>query len=494
MSDAENMDQEEIEQVEEEAEAMEGDEEQVEAEDTEMNGEETEAATEETPAEETKDDAKDAKKKKTQAVFFLPAIHEFKADMTRYQLSRSVVMSPIQLEDLSESQLAECLHATTSMQMGYRRAPDTGAYSGYLQMVFSTEDEAIQTAQILENFREGVTVKHSAQPSQKEPINYADLNAAKEQGGETHYKADFAVTIPDLADEATEADLQAIFPSARLVYIPADRLKDEPAVKTEEAEPAAEATEEAAETEENGETKTEAKEEATNGDAEKKTEEKEKKPDRRVKSKRYAYICFTTAEDVSAVVNTEVEIHGKEYKVFKLEALPPVDAVIRSIDAERLNNLMGPLSMDKKTRIYNLRRHAMHYIRTNYLSEKKMANLQKRMDLLTRVTRTDTGMFGRGRGRGGPGGPGAKRRGGQGGFATPNKRPRQDSYGYSPRGMSPRGRGGYGGYGGGYDDWGYDGGYGYGGGYGGGYDNFRGGRGNRGQGPRGGRGGRGNRW
>ena len=71
------------------------------------------------------------------------------------------------------------------------------------------------------------------------------------------------------------------------------------------------------------------------------------------------------------------------------------------------------------------------------------------MDLLTTFTRQDQrGGRGGWRGRGGPQG-GFKRRGGPHGGnwnGTPNKRPRQDyGGGFSPRGMSPRGRGGYGG-------------------------------------------------
>ena len=62
-----------------------------------------------------------------------PCIGMFFADMTRYQLSRSVVMSPVRLEDLNEKQLASCLHATTSMQMGYRRGLEAGDYTGFVQ-------------------------------------------------------------------------------------------------------------------------------------------------------------------------------------------------------------------------------------------------------------------------------------------------------------------------------------------------------------------------
>ena len=180
----------------------------------------------------------------------------------------------------------------------------------------------------------------------------------------------------------TEDDLLAVFPNAQLVYIPADHAT--PTEETpEETAPAEESTEVKEEADEAAEVKEEAEENAEEKNGEEETteakteEKKEPKKQLRIKSKRYAYVCFATTDEVTAVAGTEIEINDHEYKVFKLEVLPPVDAVIRAIDAERLGNLSGPLNSDKKARLYNLRRQAMHYIRTEYLSEKKMQNLQK---------------------------------------------------------------------------------------------------------------------
>jgi len=467
-------------EVEEETEAMD-------AEDgTVVNGKDEEAS-----KEEIKEDAKDTKKRNKPAVFFMPAIHEFKSDMTRYQLSRSVVIGPIELKELNKKALSTTLRSTNTIQMGYHRVA-SGDYMGYMQMVFSTEEEAADAVVKLQKmYKEPVTVKHCVQGSHKEPIKYEDVNIAKEYAAESHFKPDNAVAIPDLAEEVTEEDLSDIFPNAMIVYIPKYKAEEgeaetEVEVKAEETEVKEEEAE--AEMNDDGEVK---KEVTENGDAKEEEKKGDDKPKKIKKAKRYAYVCFSNAEDAAAAVDQEFKLHEKEYRVTKLEALPPVDVIIRSIDAEKLLHFPGSFNQlpnDKKVRIYTLRRQAMHYIRTDYLSEKKLRNLQQRMDVLSQITQQ-----GRRGGRGGkrPGPPG----GGYQQHQTPNKRPRNDSFAYSPRGgpgFSPRGRGGYGGgYGGGYDAWAYPD-YGY-GGYGGGYGAPYGGGPPRGQRSRG-RGGRGGRW
>merc|ERR1712141_664161 len=145
---------------------------------TEVNGEAEEAS-----KEESKEDAKDTKKRNKPAVFFMPAIHEFKSDMTRYQLSRSVVIGPIELKELNKKPLMTLLRSTETIQMGYCKVSETGEYKGYLQLIFNNENEAAEAATKMEKiYKEGVTIKHTLQGSHKTPINYDDLNSVKEHG------------------------------------------------------------------------------------------------------------------------------------------------------------------------------------------------------------------------------------------------------------------------------------------------------------------------
>lgn len=415
----------------------------------ENDGESKEAKTEDTKA----------KKNKMKAtVFFLPAVHEFKSDMTRYQLSRSVVVGPVDIKDLNKKPLMTLLRSTETIQMGYCKVSETGEYKGYLQLIFNNENEAAEAATKMEKiYKEGVTIKHTLQGSHKTPINYDDLNSVKEHG--KFYNNDHAVAIPDLAENVTEQELSEFFPNAVLIYIPhkvEDKVEE---TEQKEEEVKTEPTETEIKTESNAET------ESKENDA-KKTEKRPKK------IKRYAYVCFSSEEEVTAALEIEININDQEYKAHKLESLPPVDQIIRTMSNEKIGNFFGnfnQLPAEKKNRIFALRRQAVHYTRTDYLSEKKMRLLKQKIDELSTAI-----------GQGKRGGRGGKRPRGSGnrGQGTPNKRSRQDAFGYSPHG----GYGGYmggpmggpGGYGyGGYDEWDY-GGY---GGYGGGYAGYGGGRG-----------------
>ena len=51
-------------------------------------------------------------------------------------------------------------------------------FDSYLQLIFGSEAEAIEAAQMLENFRDGVTVKHCAQPSNKREQHLMDMSSS----------------------------------------------------------------------------------------------------------------------------------------------------------------------------------------------------------------------------------------------------------------------------------------------------------------------------
>jgi len=422
-----------------------------------MDAEDATQELDENAVEATDKNTKGKKNSMKAAVFFLPAVHEFKSDMNRYLLSRSVVVGPVDIKDLNKKPLMTLLRSTNTIQMGYCRIAETGDFKGYLQMVFSSEDEAADAVTKMEKiYKEGITIKHCLQGTHKEPIKYDDLNSIKEHASEAHYKSDNAIAIPDLSDDVTEEELSQLFPGAMLVYIPSykpdvkveddtESEKKEKEITTEQTETKIEESTEKKEPEENG---------ATNND----------KKERKKKTKRYAYVCFSSEEDATAALEIEITLHDQEYKAQKLEPLPPVDQIIRSMTNEKLYNFTGnfnQLPLDKKNRIFALRRQAMHYIRTDYLSEKKMRVLQQKIDGLS-------SLMGQGR-RGGRGG----KRGGAGnrGRGAQNKRPHQDAIGYSPRGGYGGYNRGYGGYDA-YDAWGY-GDYEY-GGYGGGYGGYGG--------------------
>jgi len=424
---------------------------------------------------ESKEKTAETPKKKNKlktTIFFLPALHEFKSDMTRYWLSRSVVVSPVDLNDLNKKPLQTLLKTSDSLKMGYNRN-EKGEYKGFLQLRFTTEDEAAQMVPKMEKiYKEGVTIKHCLQGSHTVPINYEDVNNSKEHASELQHKPEHSIAIPDLSDDITEEDLAELFPNATLIYIPKfseeeSDIKKEDEIKTENTETETkmeetEATEENETTEEKESTEVK---DAKENDTKKKF----------VKKKRYAYVCFSSAEEATAALEVEINIREQDLKPHKLETMPPVDVIIRGMAKENLDNLINfnQFPQEKKNRLFTMRRQAVHYIRGGYISENKMKLLKQKLDNLSSAMGVKRG------GRGGKRGRGAPIRG-QG-----MKRSRQDAFGYPPYGAYGGPGGGFGGPGGpggyrrgpgygGYDEWDY-------GGYGGGYGGFGGGRGRGGR-------------
>merc|ERR1711872_384021 len=163
---------------------------------------------------------KDAKPKK-QHGWFLPAVNEFKQDMLRYQLSRSIMVGPITLKDLQARKIIPYLQHAKTFGLGYQKNDAGNEFTGYIQMVFGTEEEAVSACEQLNEFRAGVTAKHCTQSAtDKGNVDYAVLNEFRTLAGEPHWKHETTVTVTDLGEDVTGDMVWEQFPEAKLVYLP----------------------------------------------------------------------------------------------------------------------------------------------------------------------------------------------------------------------------------------------------------------------------------
>jgi len=490
MSEVENVEQEvkdEVEDVDgdaadEIAEALEGEEA---AEDTEEAAEAAEEAAEDAEAPVVEE--KDVKHKK-QHVWFLPAVNEFKQDMLRYQLSRSIMVGPVTLKDLQARNIVPFLQLAKTFGLGYQKNEAGNEFTGYIQMVFGTEEEAVSACEQLNEFRAGVTAKHCAQSAtDKGNVDYAVLNEFRTLAGEPHWKHETTVTVTDLAEDVTGDMVWEQFPEAKLVYLPKE-WQPEPEAEEDEVDVKEEEDMEA----ENGEATEEEKKEKEKKAAAKKKEEEKKAAEKKKKEeeakemakKRYAYVIFNTEEEAKEWLHKSVTINEVEYTVWELPYYRVCDQLVRQIDSEKLFNNRGPpptINAARRKKLLQYQHEAQRFLRTDYLQDYRIDKLKQRLDTLNKVLDAKGGSNGGERG-GASGGRGQKRRGGPGGDGPPQKRGRGGPHRGGAYGGGPPM---YGGYDYGYDAWGYGGGYGMAGGYGGGYG---------GRGPmRGGRG-RGGRW
>merc|ERR1712018_415922 len=197
------------------------------AEGEETMEEEAEAAAEETAENETKEDEKP---KTVKAPYFLPGVPDFHIDMELHSLQRAIVAYPVSYKDLSKRPVSAILMTTKSMQLGFQRSAQSVENIGYLHLVFNTPEEAGDAIVKLNKiYKDTVTIKPAyEEPGEDVPtkkkrdpkFKLQTVNEARQHALELHYRAENAITIPDLAEDVTEEELCELFPDADLVYIP----------------------------------------------------------------------------------------------------------------------------------------------------------------------------------------------------------------------------------------------------------------------------------
>lgn len=263
------------------------------------------------------------KRRKEKIHGYLPAIHEWRNDLSHHYESLSVKLGPISLEHLSNEKIFESLQTSQHFQIRLKRLERADDFTGHITVSFQDENEAAKTASELQESCNDVNIKHT-KPVDGKPVDISDIIKAERS---LHVRATPPVgniiVMSRLYPDITENDIREKIPLAKSILIPKD-------MKTEE-------------------------------------------------SRLYAYIEMPDRVDVEKLDGQSITFGEGEDKrtiqLYKLKRYPPVTTVIKKLEGEKelFASKRDPSNIppEKKKELLELFRLGCHYERSLYISDKK---------------------------------------------------------------------------------------------------------------------------
>jgi len=274
-----------------------------------------------------------SKRRKEKINGYLPAIHEWRNDLSRHYEASSAKLGPISFDHLSNESIFESLQQSQHFQIRLKRLAPADDFVGHITVSFENEDKAETISSTLKEACTDITVKHT-KPIDGKTVDVTEITKPERQ---LHLDStppmNNIIVLSRLNPEITEEDIRIEFPKAKSILIPKDSKTEVPRL--------------------------------------------------------YAYVELESQSDVEKRDGKSVTIGKEESKctiqMHKLKRYPPIATVIKKLENEK--ELFSSaadihqMTQEKKDELFELFKLGCHYERSLYISEKKREMVAECMTL-----------------------------------------------------------------------------------------------------------------
>jgi len=264
---------------------------------------------------------------------FIPSLDEFHKDMNFHYDSKTLMVGPVQLSDLSNEKLFGVMQEADFFQIKFAKVED-GSFQGYVEMIYSSEEAADAcTQEIGELSDAGIIVKHLKQTAEGS-VDCEDIKSttnAFQQIENTASAAEKLIVVSQLSDEITEEKIREALPEAKTIVFPMSHLTNE--------------------------------------------------------RKRYCYVELPSKDAVNQQNGKSVTFDDHSCKTKKIEDLPRVEYVLKQLKTyENVLQAKDPI-IDDTDKLNDLHRYGTHYERSEYVDEDTKGQLSSILELVRKKTK-----------------------------------------------------------------------------------------------------------
>jgi len=292
----------------------------------------TENGHETTPTPATKP-GKKWEKKEPQFPLFIPSLDEFHKDMNFHYNSKTLMVGPVQLSDLSNEKLFGVMQEADFFQIKFAKIED-GSFQGYVEMIYASEEAAdVCTQEIGELKDTGIIVKHLKADGDV-PVDCEDIKSttqAFQQIENTATAAEKLIVVSQLPDDMTEEKIRESLPESKTIVFPYSHITAE--------------------------------------------------------RKRYCYVELPNKDLVNQQNGKSLTFGEYSCKTKKIEDLPRVDYVLKQLKSyESVLQAKDPI-IDDSEKLNDLHRYGTHYERSEYVNEETKKKLSSILELVRKKTK-----------------------------------------------------------------------------------------------------------
>lgn len=272
-------------------------------------------------------------RKEPQFPLFIPSLEEFHKDMDYHYNSKTLMVGPVQLSDLSNEKLFGVMQEAEFFQIKFAKVED-GSFQGYVEMIYSSEEAAdVCTQEITELKDAGIIVKHLRSEGEV-PVDCDDIKSTTnsfQQIENTATQAEKLIVVSQLPDEITEENIRESLPESKTIVFPHSHITNE--------------------------------------------------------RKRYCYVEMATKDLVNQQNGKSLTFGEFSCKTKKIEDLPRVEYVLKQLKTyENILQAKDPI-IDDTEKLNDLHRYGTHYERSEYVTEENKKKLGSILELVRKKTK-----------------------------------------------------------------------------------------------------------